>query len=57
MSYLYILGKLYILYYNVFEKLGWHVMAKYSYDILFHVKKVNSYRLIQENTFESKIIF
>lgn len=57
MSYLYILGKLYILYYNVFEKLGWHVMAKYSYDILFRVKKVNSYRLIQENTFESKIIF
>ena len=56
-SYLYILSIVFILYYNVFEKLRWHLMAKYFYDILFYIEKVKSFRLIQDNTFESKSTF
>ena len=52
---LHILDRRDILYYNVFEKLRWHVMAKYCYAILFYIEKsslMDSY----EVTYESKSI-
>ena len=48
MSYFYILDKLFILFYNVFEKLKWYVVAKHYYEILILYRKsclIDSYKI------------
>lgn len=52
---LYILDRRDILYYDVFEKLRCHVMAKYCYATLFYIEKsslMDSYKI----TYESKSV-